>query len=43
MKSAGLEYSGEYGFAETESWWKINHMVAPKEEGRELRGLSRQC
>jgi octaheme c-type cytochrome (tetrathionate reductase family) len=32
MAAAGLEYSGEYGFAETESWWKINHMVAPKED-----------
>ena len=31
MKSAEIEYSGEYGFAETESWWKINHMVAPSE------------
>jgi hypothetical protein len=31
MQSADLEFSGEYGFAETESWWKINHMVAPKE------------
>jgi octaheme c-type cytochrome (tetrathionate reductase family) len=29
MKSVGQEYSGEYGFAETESYWKINHMVAP--------------
>lgn len=29
MKSVGLEYSGEYGFAETEAWWRINHMVAP--------------
>ena len=28
-KVAGQEYSGEYDFAETESWWKINHMVAP--------------
>ena len=32
MKSVGLEYSGEYGFAETEAWWRINHMVAPKED-----------
>jgi octaheme c-type cytochrome (tetrathionate reductase family) len=32
MEAAGLDYSGEYGFAETESWWKINHMVAPKEQ-----------
>lgn len=31
MASVGLTYSGEYGFAETESWWKVNHMVAPKE------------
>ena len=32
MKSVGMEYSGEYGFAETEAWWRINHMVAPKED-----------
>ena len=31
MQSANLEFSGEFGFAETESWWKINHMVAPRE------------
>ncbi|HPF69824.1 MAG TPA: tetrathionate reductase family octaheme c-type cytochrome [Candidatus Krumholzibacteria bacterium] len=31
METVGQEYSGEYGFAETEAWWKINHMVAPKE------------
>ena len=31
MASVGLTYSGSYGFAETESWWKVNHMVAPKE------------
>ena len=28
----GLEYSGEYTFVETEMYWKINHMVAPREE-----------
>ncbi|MDX2473921.1 MAG: tetrathionate reductase family octaheme c-type cytochrome [Candidatus Krumholzibacteria bacterium] len=28
-KSVSQEYSGEYDFAETESYWKINHMVAP--------------
>jgi octaheme c-type cytochrome (tetrathionate reductase family) len=32
MSSVGLEYSGEYGFAETEAWWRINHMVAPASE-----------
>lgn len=31
-EKAGFEYSGEYTFAETEMWWKINHMVAPKED-----------
>ncbi len=32
MKSLGLEYSGEYGFIETEMYWPINHMVSKKEE-----------
>ncbi|MGK7395903.1 MAG: tetrathionate reductase family octaheme c-type cytochrome [Candidatus Cyclobacteriaceae bacterium M3_2C_046] len=32
MKRIGLPYSGEYGFIETEMYWPINHMVAPKEE-----------
>ena len=32
MKSVGLEFSGEYGFAETEAWWRVNHMVAPAED-----------
>lgn len=30
MVEKGLKYSGEYGFAETEMWWRINHMVSPK-------------
>jgi hypothetical protein len=29
MKSSGLAYSGEYGFAPTEMYWCINHMVTP--------------
>ena len=28
----GLDYSGEYDFAETEMYWPITHMVAPVEE-----------
>jgi octaheme c-type cytochrome (tetrathionate reductase family) len=28
----GMEYSGEYGFAETEMYWPQTHMVAPKAE-----------
>ncbi len=32
MKAAGLKYSGEYGWVETEMYWKLNHMVAPKED-----------
>jgi hypothetical protein len=29
MKATGLDYSGEYGFAPTEMYWRINHMVVP--------------
>jgi octaheme c-type cytochrome (tetrathionate reductase family) len=32
MKRMGLPYSGEYDFVETEMYWPINHMVAPKEQ-----------
>lgn len=31
-KNAGIDYSGKYTWAETEMYWKINHMVAPKED-----------
>lgn len=29
MKATGLEFSGEYDFAPTEMYWRINHMVVP--------------
>lgn len=32
MKAAGLPYSGQYGFVNTELTWPITHMVAPKED-----------
>ena len=32
MKASGLEFSGEYGFAPTEMYWRINHMVVPAEQ-----------
>lgn len=32
MKAAGLKYSGEYGFVNTEMTWPITHMVAPEED-----------
>ena len=32
MASVDLPYSGSYGFVSTEMYWKINHMVAPKEK-----------
>ncbi len=32
MKSRGVEYSGKLGFVETEMYWPITHMVAPKED-----------
>jgi octaheme c-type cytochrome (tetrathionate reductase family) len=30
-QAAGMEYSGDYGFAPTEMYWNLSHMVAPKE------------
>lgn len=35
MKAAGVEYSGEMGFVETEMSWPITHMVSPKEDALE--------
>jgi octaheme c-type cytochrome (tetrathionate reductase family) len=32
MKQVGLPYSGKYGFARTEMYWPINHMVSPKDQ-----------
>jgi hypothetical protein len=32
MEASGTPYSGEYDFAPTEMYWRINHMVSPKEE-----------
>ena len=32
MKVSGLPYSGSYGFLETKMYWRINHMVVPKEQ-----------
>ncbi|MCB1183718.1 tetrathionate reductase family octaheme c-type cytochrome [bacterium] len=31
-KSIGQDFSGEYDFAETVSYWKINHQVAPAKD-----------
>jgi hypothetical protein len=31
-KQAGLEFSGEYEFVETEMYWPLSHMVLPKEQ-----------
>jgi hypothetical protein len=30
-EAAGLDYSGNYGFTETEMYWALNHMVQPTE------------
>lgn len=32
MDYLGLPYSGSYDFIETEMYWPLNHMVAPKEQ-----------
>ena len=31
-EAAGMEYSGEYGWADTDMYWSLTHLVAPKEE-----------
>ncbi len=32
MKAAGLPYSGEYDFVETQMHWRLNHQISPKNE-----------
>ncbi|WP_010663284.1 tetrathionate reductase family octaheme c-type cytochrome [Marinilabilia salmonicolor] len=32
MKRVGLPYSGKHEFVNTEMYWPVNHMVAPKED-----------
>ena len=32
MVAAGLPYSGKLGWTETDMYWKVNHMVVPKEK-----------
>jgi len=32
MEKNNIDYSGEWGFLETYSYWPINHMVAPKDD-----------
>ncbi|OGA53188.1 MAG: cytochrome C [Betaproteobacteria bacterium RIFCSPLOWO2_12_FULL_63_13] len=32
MKTAGLEYSGKFDWVETDMYWKLNHMVVPKDQ-----------
>jgi len=32
MKATGLDFSGEFDFAPTVMYWRINHMVSPKEQ-----------
>ncbi|MFN2190001.1 MAG: tetrathionate reductase family octaheme c-type cytochrome [Candidatus Promineifilaceae bacterium] len=31
-EAAGIEYSGNYGFAPTEMYWNLSHMVVPSKE-----------
>ena len=38
LMSSGQEFSGEYGFVETESYWPITHMVAPKDKALDCAG-----
>ncbi|GIU37550.1 tetrathionate reductase family octaheme c-type cytochrome [Shewanella schlegeliana] len=42
MVDKGIKYSGEYGFAATEMWWPINHMVSPKEDALKCKDCHSQ-
>jgi len=33
LKPSGLAFSGKLGFAETDMYWPLTHMVAPKQRG----------
>ena len=35
MKTVGMDFSGNVGFTATEMYWKVNHMVVPKERALE--------
>ena len=37
VKHTGLKFSGDYGFAPTEMYWRLNHMVAPASEALQCR------
>jgi octaheme c-type cytochrome (tetrathionate reductase family) len=32
MKAANVPYSGQFGWVQTEMYWKVNHMVSPKKK-----------
>ena len=36
-EQGGLEYSGQYGFAETRMYWPLSHMVLPKNKALQCR------
>ncbi len=37
-EAAGIPYSGHYGFAETEMYWPLAHMVSPKDDALQCVG-----
>ena len=37
MEYAGLPYSGQYDFIETQMFWPVNHMVSPKEDALQCK------
>jgi len=41
LKARGKEYSGEYGFVETEYFWPITHMVAPADKALDCQSCHR--
>ena len=42
-KASNIAYSGRYGFARTEMYWPLSHMVAPKEKALCVHRLPRRA
>jgi hypothetical protein len=41
-EAAGIAYSGQYDFTETEMYWTLTHLVAPKEEALQCTDCHRE-
>ena len=42
MKAANVPYNGQFGWVQTEMYWKVNHIVAPKKKALGYAGDPRK-